>query len=210
MLRPALSQLARRHFNRFRRSSMISSDSVQVTLGGLQVSVLIATFIYAISCFQAFLYWRSRFNDRLPLRILVWVVWLFETAHTTCFWIYIFTITVKYYGQPEEIDRRHWSLDASLAFHGLINCCVQSYYSWRVYVISGRMLIPILCWISLTLECFGAITDAVILYAIGPVAFTANWNLLPTLLITVDLSVGVVNTTSLCYYLYTRKTGVKS
>lgn len=63
------------HLEGFRRSSMTPSDSVQVTLGGLQVSVLIATFVYAISCFQVFLYWRSRLNDRLGLRILVWIVW---------------------------------------------------------------------------------------------------------------------------------------
>ncbi|KAK7443244.1 hypothetical protein VKT23_015841 [Stygiomarasmius scandens] len=190
---------------------MSSSDSLQVTLGGLQVSVLIATFIYAVSCFQAFLYWRSRFSDRLGVRILVWVVWLFETTHTLCFWFYLFTITVKYYGVPEELEQRHWSITMSIVFHGLITGCVQSYYSYRVYILSGgRKLIPIMCWIGCLIEGCGSVGIAVVLYHVGPVVFAANWELFPTLNIAVDLSVGVVNTTTLCYYLLQRKTGIKS
>ncbi|THU77574.1 hypothetical protein K435DRAFT_702080 [Dendrothele bispora CBS 962.96] len=180
---------------------MSSSDSVQVTLGGLQVSVLIATFIYAVSCFQAFLYWRSRFNDRLCVRILVcvWVVWIFETTHSLCFWVYLFTITVKYYGLPEELDRRHWSITMSLVFHGLITGCVQSYYSYRVYILSGRRkLIPIMCWIGCLIEGCGSVGIAAILYHVGPVVFTVEWELFPTLIIVVDLSIGGVNTTTLC------------
>ncbi|THV01103.1 hypothetical protein K435DRAFT_655914 [Dendrothele bispora CBS 962.96] len=192
---------------------MSSSDSVRVTLGGLQVSVLIATFIYAVSCFQAFLYWRSRFNDRLGVRILVSneSLRIFETTHTLCFWFYLFTITVKYYGLPEELERRHWSITMSIVFHGLITGCVQSYYSYRVYILSGgRKLIPIMCWIGCLIEGCGSVGIAVVLYHVGPVVFAADWELFPTLNIAVDLTVGVVNTTTLCYYLLQRKTGVRS
>ncbi|KAJ3989429.1 hypothetical protein F5890DRAFT_1253426 [Lentinula detonsa] len=189
---------------------MSSSDSVQVTLGGLQVSVLIATFIYSISCFQTFLYWRSRFNDRLGILALVWAVWIFETTHTLCFWFYIFTITVKYYGVPEELERRHWSITMSIVFHGLITGCVQSYYSYRVYILSGKRIIPVVCWIGCLIEGCGSVGIAVVLYLVGPAEFAAKWELFPTLNIAVDLSVGVVNTTTLCYYLHRMRTGSKT
>ncbi|KAJ3752322.1 hypothetical protein EV361DRAFT_789040 [Lentinula raphanica] len=186
----------------------MSSDSLQVTLGGLLVSVLIATFIYSISCFQAFSYWRSKFNDRLG--ILVLCVRLFETTHTLCFWFYLYTIMVKYYGIPEELDQRHWSITMSIVFHGLITGCVQSYYSYRVYMLSGKRIIPMICWIGCLIEGCGSVGIAVVLYLVGPVEFAAKWELFPTLNIAVDLSVGVVNTTTLCYYLHQMKTGTRS
>ncbi|KAJ3766616.1 hypothetical protein FB446DRAFT_757567 [Lentinula raphanica] len=188
----------------------MSSDSLQVTLGGLLVSVLIATFIYSISCFQAFSYWRSKFNDRLGILVLVWAVWLFETTHTLCFWFYLYTIMVKYYGIPEELDQRHWSITMSIVFHGLITGCVQSYYSYRVYMLTGKRIIPMICWIGCLIEGCGSVGIAVVLYLVGPVEFAAKWELFPTLNIAVDLSVGVVNTTTLCYYLHQMKTGTRS
>ncbi|THU92366.1 hypothetical protein K435DRAFT_672225 [Dendrothele bispora CBS 962.96] len=188
---------------------MSPSNSLQVTLGGLQVSVLIATFVYAISCFQTYLYWRSKFNDRIGVKILVCLVWLFETAHTLCFWFYLFTITVKYYGVPEELDKQHWSLAVSIVFHGLINGCVQGYYSYRVYILCGRhKIIPIMCWIVCVIEGCSSIAGAVLFYCLDPVIFAANVQFLPTSVIVLDLSVGIVNTTTLCYYLLKRKTGI--
>ncbi|THU88305.1 hypothetical protein K435DRAFT_917513 [Dendrothele bispora CBS 962.96] len=187
---------------------MSSSDSLQLALGGLQVSVLIATFIYAISCFQAYLYWRSKFNDRLGVRILV-CIGLFETIHTVCFWVYLYTITIQYYGVPEELEERHWSISMSLAFHGCITVSVQAYYSYRVYVLSGgHKVIPIMCWTGCLLEAFGSIAGAIAFYILGPVAFIAHVQFLPTFVIVLDLSVCAVNTTTLCYYLLKRKTGI--
>ncbi|KAE9384497.1 hypothetical protein BT96DRAFT_1026875 [Gymnopus androsaceus JB14] len=188
-----------------------SASSLEATLGGLLVSVLIATFLYAITCFQAFLYWRTKFNDYLGVRVLVWAVWVFETMHTTCFWFYLYTILVKYYGVPQEMEQRHWSVTISIVFHGLITACVQSYYSYRVYVLSsGRWLIPTICWMLCGMEAVGALALAILFYRVGPVVWTEKWEFLATIDIGVDLAVGVVNTTMLCYYLHRRKTGYRS
>lgn len=42
-----------------------------VDLGGLDVSIIISTFLYAISCSQVFVYWRSGFGDGWLIRSLV-------------------------------------------------------------------------------------------------------------------------------------------
>lgn len=165
-----------------------SASSLEATLGGLLVSVLIATFLYAITCFQAFLYWRTKFNDYLGVRVLVslslssilklcqlfhakglgsvvssYVAPLafkysllssttipfrvFETMHTTCFWFYLYTILVKYYGVPQEMEQRHWSVTISIVFHGLITACVQV-----LYTPSCRILIYNFCTVILLLS----------------------------------------------------------
>ena len=45
---------------------------VKISLGGLEVSVHISTFLYAITCSQIFVYWRSNFQDKHLIRMLVW------------------------------------------------------------------------------------------------------------------------------------------
>lgn len=52
-------------------SSREISDVQIVDLAGLDVSIIIATFLYAISCSQVFVYWRSGFGDRWIIRWLV-------------------------------------------------------------------------------------------------------------------------------------------
>lgn len=44
---------------------------VTVTLAGLELSVLLSTFLYAITSCQVFVYWRSKFHDRPFIRYLV-------------------------------------------------------------------------------------------------------------------------------------------
>lgn len=48
----------------------LSSNEI-ADLAGLDISIIISTFLYAISCAQVFVYWRSGFQDRRIIRYLV-------------------------------------------------------------------------------------------------------------------------------------------
>lgn len=52
-------------------SDALLSPQTMVLLSGLEVSVLIATALWATTCCQVFFYWRSKFCDRLFIRCLV-------------------------------------------------------------------------------------------------------------------------------------------
>ena len=50
---------------------------------------------------------------------------LFETAHTLCFWIYLYRVMVLNYGDLSILTKRDWSLSLSIVFHGIISALVQ-------------------------------------------------------------------------------------
>lgn len=45
--------------------------AAKLSIGALEISVLVGTFLYAITCAQIYVYWRSNFNDRFVIRLLV-------------------------------------------------------------------------------------------------------------------------------------------
>lgn len=54
----------------------VTVAAAKLTIGALEISVLVGTFLYAITCAQIYVYWRSNFNDRFLIRLLVRLIYL--------------------------------------------------------------------------------------------------------------------------------------
>ena len=100
-----------------------------------------------------------------------------ETVHTVFSWIFLYHITVTYYGDPLILQYTHWSIDISAIFNRLIGTIVQvrprpiiqlmivelssfslqSYSAYRIYIISGNLVIPMVSWIGSALRLAGSI-----------------------------------------------------
>lgn len=142
--------------------------------------------------------------------------------------MYLYRLTVTYFGDLEEIGSRHWSVDASVLLHSIISATVQvrtilfrptshllltsvmeqSYYAYRIYVLSGRRTISILSWSIAVLEVLGGIAITVLL-RVGPVAYPPAMFKTTTAIMSLDVTINVLNTSALCYYLHKKRSGVK-
>lgn len=179
------------------------------SLSGLVVSTLISTFLYAVTCCQIYVYYKSNFKDPARTRGLVMLVVLFETAHTFCFWIYLYRVTVLNYGDLSILTKRDWSLSLSVVFHGIISALVQAYYAYRIWVLSRWHYISIISWGGSVLEILGSIGITTALQKFGPIEFTAHWKWIAIATIGLDVFIDTVNTVALSLFLYTHRTGFK-
>lgn len=49
----------------------------------------------------------------------------FETLHTALFWVYLYQMTITYFGDQEKLRDGHWSVNYSIGVHGIISAMVQ-------------------------------------------------------------------------------------
>ncbi|KAJ6480432.1 hypothetical protein C8R45DRAFT_1155505 [Mycena sanguinolenta] len=115
------------------------------TLGDIQIAMVIATWLFGIVTLQTFNYYRDFANDRMTMRALVGGVWLLELGYTIACWHAMYLVTVTFYGQPEHIFAPPVSMVFPIFFNALIAIGVQTFFVYRVWVVSKQWHIPILC-----------------------------------------------------------------
>ncbi|KAJ7812005.1 hypothetical protein B0H14DRAFT_3150514 [Mycena olivaceomarginata] len=115
------------------------------TLGNIQIALVVATWLFGIETLQAFNYYRDFAKDPKILKALVGGIWLLELGYTIVCWHAMYIITVTFYGQPQHILAPPLSLVFPIFFNALIAIAVQTFFVYRVKVLSGQWLIPILC-----------------------------------------------------------------
>ncbi|KAJ7656425.1 hypothetical protein DFH06DRAFT_1473646 [Mycena polygramma] len=99
------------------------------TLGDIQIGLVLATWLFGIMTLQTFNYYR----------FWSWGI-LFHPGTRR-----MYSITVTFYGQPQHIGSPPLSLVFPIFFNSLIAVGVQTFFVYRVRVLSGRWLIPVIC-----------------------------------------------------------------
>ncbi|KAJ6548861.1 hypothetical protein B0H19DRAFT_952761, partial [Mycena capillaripes] len=103
-----------------------------------QIGVLISYMLLGMTTTQAYIYY-SRFpKDPKILKFLVREIMSCEIAHAACIAHTLYTYTVQDYGKPELLNRIPASFVTSIFFTGLVSACVQGFFAFRIYVLSGR------------------------------------------------------------------------
>ncbi|KAJ7115663.1 hypothetical protein C8R44DRAFT_739419 [Mycena epipterygia] len=131
--------------------------SLDGTLGDLEIGLVLATFLYGIQTLQTFNYYRQYPEDGVRLKILVAVVWFLELGHTICGCHAVYLLTITFYGQPQHIMiDPPLSLLFMLLFHAGITFAVQTFFAFRVAMLSRRWFTTIVCCVLnlLRLACF--------------------------------------------------------
>ncbi|PCH39039.1 hypothetical protein WOLCODRAFT_21314 [Wolfiporia cocos MD-104 SS10] len=176
--------------------------SVNLTEGPILVGILIATFLYGIATLQTYNYYREYGKDPPRLKILVACVWLLETALTVLTCTYLYTVTVTNSNNPSAYDMLPWTVAIIFLTGGLLGAVVQSFFAWRVYMLSGHLLPSIVSWsgglarIGVTAAMCGFViqTGSRKLYE-----ERYGWSI--DLVLGIALFVDVFNTGCMCYYL---------
>ncbi|EIM82525.1 uncharacterized protein STEHIDRAFT_114419 [Stereum hirsutum FP-91666 SS1] len=131
-----------------------------------------------------------------------------ETIHSIMFWAYQYQLNVTNYGNPSGLTRSYWTLDYSLVVHGVITALVQAYYSYRLYTLSGWVVISVVAWTGSLLEVVGSTYCA---YALATAKHPYQDNIYRAAIVTaaLDVSIDIINTSSLCYCLYKKRTAAR-
>ncbi|TFY57348.1 hypothetical protein EVG20_g8585 [Dentipellis fragilis] len=174
------------------------SESLGLTLGSIEIGVLISSILFGVTTVQLYLYYQGKFKDLWWTRGLVWLIWLTELLHTVFFWIYLYRVTVTYYGDPTHLVESHWTLNVSSFFDGLIGGSVQS------------LPLLLISWAVSLVQFSGALATTIIGQRTTLPFFAAHYGWIVTMTLSLCVFVDIINTVGLCYFLWTRKSGLRS
>ncbi|TFL03984.1 hypothetical protein BDV98DRAFT_581032 [Pterulicium gracile] len=110
------------------------------TYGVFLVGIVIAVFLYGITCLQTYFYYISFPRDRASMKYLVVLVLVLDTAHILAVCHTLFHYLITCFGKPERLDETIWStfsFQASIALNVTTAFIVQSFFTERIYRLSS-------------------------------------------------------------------------
>lgn len=107
------------------------------TYGVFLVGIVIAVFLYGITCLQTYFYYISFPRDRASMKYLVVLVLVLDTAHILAVCHTLFHYLITCFGKPERLDETIWSTFASIALNVTTAFIVQSFFTERIYRLSS-------------------------------------------------------------------------
>ncbi|KAJ7307627.1 hypothetical protein DFH08DRAFT_975452 [Mycena albidolilacea] len=175
--------------------------------GAYEIGVLLSYVLFGVTTTQAYLYYTRFPEDSRKLKALVVFVWSCELAHALCLGMTLYRWTITYSGRADVLKFFPAPLAISEIFSGFVATCVQSFFGYRIYVLSKKPYISYLTWTLAFLRCLAAI-------AIGIAAllkdtlfhgYEVKWSWLINALWAVSITNDVVITTTLVYLLYMQR-----
>jgi len=180
-------------------------NSLDLSLGAIERGVLISTVLYGNLLVQAYIYYCQSSRDRIWTKGIV--VWCFviESLHTALFWMYIYYLTVTFYGVPEKVNHLCWHICAGIIPQAVTAATVQAATSYRVYLLSGKLWFAIPAWFAQLGRIALAVFLTVMAYRIGSLSvFVEKYNWVVILSMTNSAIIDITNSMLLCYYLHSR------
>jgi hypothetical protein len=108
------------------------------TIGSFVIGTILALFLSGVVAAQAFTFYASFPDERRVYWWLVTVLLLLDLTHSaiSCYTVYFWCVTS--FGNPAVLAISPFSFGIAPALEAFIATVVQSFYAYRVYIISNR------------------------------------------------------------------------
>ncbi|KAJ6467878.1 hypothetical protein C8R45DRAFT_1079218 [Mycena sanguinolenta] len=182
--------------------SILSSLGLSGSLGALAIGTLVGGFLFGIGTLQTFNYYRDFPKDSNLLKAAVGLVWVLELGHTISAAHALFSETVTFYGQPQYIISPPATEATTILFAAPIYTIVQAFFANRVRVLSGRWEVMALACVLGVVRFVAHIGISMLVLHFRRVSIILEWRWLVATSLSLDLSMDLLVTGSLCYCLW--------
>ncbi|KAF8896233.1 hypothetical protein BD779DRAFT_1494680 [Infundibulicybe gibba] len=183
-------------------SPYMSVSSAQI-FGGLEVGIVLAALSNGVLVLQVSRYFRKPSKDPLFMKLFVLFIWLATVADLFLGASVLYNLEVTNHGVPIPEIAFPMTFPATAGVAGLIHSSVQSIYTYRLYRLTDRWLLPFICW---TLSAY--VLGAGITFALAEakqlsasVFISARWNWLFYSKFSVSAGVDILIAVSTCWCL---------
>ncbi|KAJ7026591.1 hypothetical protein C8F04DRAFT_1125090 [Mycena alexandri] len=128
--------------------------NLQSTYGVLLIGCFLSAAVWGVSFVQTFLYFMMYERDSIKLKLLVLFLIAVDTANEILVLRSVWPALILHWGRVDILGKSEGTIE--LIHHvwvaAIVAAGVQSYYTWRIYTLSGRkrllpcILIPLIAW----------------------------------------------------------------
>ncbi|KAJ6488745.1 hypothetical protein C8R45DRAFT_1142841 [Mycena sanguinolenta] len=99
--------------------------------------------LYGVLLVQTYMYSELFPDDRVGLKVLVWVMFFFETFFTVLMTIGAWSMFGAGWGDPDVIFQFNWSWGVLPLLSGFHSGLAQGFYIWRIWHLTKQLWIPV-------------------------------------------------------------------
>ncbi|KAJ7083053.1 hypothetical protein B0H15DRAFT_851016 [Mycena belliarum] len=176
------------------------------TLGALLVGTLVSYVLFGVTTTQVYIYYDRFPEDSSKMKAMVASVWLGELAHVICIGHSLYVMVITDYGHPERLAHIPSSLFAATFVGGMVSAGVQSFFAFRIYILSKSLWIPCICW---AMSLFRVLPSNIVTFSYGihePLGeFIDKWNWLFDTVWAISAANDLLIAISLVFLLYRQR-----
>ncbi|KAJ6577560.1 hypothetical protein B0H19DRAFT_1120370 [Mycena capillaripes] len=177
------------------------------TIGATEIGVLVSYVLFGALTIQTYTYYGLFPEDSRNIKALVAFVWIAVIAQAICGGHASYTYTVSHFDHPERIfGAIPKSLATAILFGGIASTCVQGFFSFRIYSLSEKLYVPILCWTMSFVRLLGSVAiffTALLMTSVQ--SYEARWSWLLTTVWSLSVANDITITVALVVILLRRR-----
>nr|GAT51870.1 predicted protein [Mycena chlorophos] len=132
------------------QAAILAAFNPNPMIGAILIGTLVSSVLYGISTAQCYLYYTRFPMDSPRLKILVAIVWIFETINVASAANIVYFYAVSNYGNPLSFEGKEpTGLILVVLLGAMIAGLVQSFFAFRIWVLAPNIffkIIPVMIW----------------------------------------------------------------
>ncbi|VDC07741.1 unnamed protein product [Peniophora sp. CBMAI 1063] len=116
--------------------AMHPTADVKSNLGAILLGGLVSMVLSGVVACQTFLFFRIYSDDKLKIRLLVWLVWVMDCVHSALIAAALWKYFALGYGDKDQTDNVNLETALTLAFTAVITLIVHLFFASRVFRLS--------------------------------------------------------------------------
>ncbi|KDR77613.1 hypothetical protein GALMADRAFT_245760 [Galerina marginata CBS 339.88] len=184
--------------------------NTSLLFGPLLLGVFLNTILYGACAVQSFIYYQTYKKDATWIRYFVLYLFILETLNTVLDIGLVFEPLVLNYGEPRSYTVSPTMIIADPIVTVLISTPVQFFIAWRIRIISGSAIMPVVIAFFGTCAFIGGVALTVSVSFIREWARFQQFEGAVITWLTASAAADLLITMALSWSLVKRKTGIKT
>ncbi|KAN0124660.1 hypothetical protein V8E53_014874 [Lactarius tabidus] len=184
---------------------------IRTTFGATFVGLLVSTTLFGLTLAQTWMYfWNYHNRDPKALRIFIAFISALDVLHTISSAYMNYWYLVLNFGNVENLDVSMWAFHLQIAISTVISSSVQLFYARRVYIVSQRIVCPILIVVSVAIAFSFGIFYTVREIVVRLLSDFHSLTWITCVALSAAALADILIAASMCWYLYNKRTGTDS
>ncbi|KAJ8080699.1 hypothetical protein PM082_017533 [Marasmius tenuissimus] len=183
--------------------------SIHSTYGSAFIGLVVSAVLYGITILQTYLYYRNYPRDPRYLKILVLLVWLWDTLHLALCTTAVYWYLISNFNNVPALKQLTWSMELQTDCNGIVGLLVQCFFAKRVWSMSQNIFLVSIIVFLATIHFALGIVFTVYSFRFSTVDGFAKLIWVTSAGIGSAAAADVLIAASLCYYLSKSRTGFK-
>ncbi|KAG2152521.1 hypothetical protein BD769DRAFT_1770340 [Suillus cothurnatus] len=125
-------------------SFQVATFNASITVGPVVLGALVATCLFGCLVVQTYVYYANFANDHRVIKFTVAAVFATQIAHVMCVSATLWNTAVSAYDDPLKLQILPLAAAAIILFTGITGALVESYFAFRLWKVSKKLLLPFL------------------------------------------------------------------